>query len=734
MIPPLIWALGFANLPLIYGLGAASLPVIIHLLNRRKFREERWAAMRFLLAAIRKNQRRIRLEQLLLLLVRTLIIAFLVLAMAKPYLESAGALPIIAGRRTHRVFVLDGSMSMGYATADATRFDQAKGLAARLAREARRGDALSVVLMADPPRVVIGDPSPNHAEVVKEIEQIAMPQGGTDLTSSLQAVDRVLDVSTIPQKEVIFLTDAQTASWRGAEGSARDGLKRVLARIAARGPRTVLIDLGQSGSENRAIVDMKLNVPLVVAGSSALVRATLKNFGPRAAEGVTARLTIDGRLGPEQVVDLPVGEEVSVAFTQTFPVAGDHLVEVKIDDDPLILDNRRWLSVPVRENLSVLLVDGAPKSEKFASETDYLATALSPESTTEGAPSTMRVEVAPESQLTRRDLAPYDAIALCNVARFTQEEVNALDDYLKLGGGVIVFGGDQVVPENYNQMLFADGKGLLPAAIGPTVGDASKKARSFGFDAMGFKHPIVAPFAGESDSVVAGLTSARSWQYETLRIPPGSSAQVALAFEGGNPAVVERPRHRGRVIQVATSADADWTTWPLHHSYPPIMEQMVYQAASGRLDERNVRVGRPLEQSLPAAGSEAPASVRLPDGREVSTRLPAAGSTSRLNFEETEICGPYLVKIGPPIARETQFAVNPEPLESDPAKLDKAGLTQALPGLDFAYLTSGAELSEAAGSVGGRGELHRGLLEAMLVLILVETVLAWIFGHHPPRS
>ncbi|MBV8384462.1 MAG: BatA domain-containing protein, partial [Planctomycetaceae bacterium] len=44
---PIVWALGFANGTLLWGLGAASLPIIIHLLNKRKFRETRWAAMRF---------------------------------------------------------------------------------------------------------------------------------------------------------------------------------------------------------------------------------------------------------------------------------------------------------------------------------------------------------------------------------------------------------------------------------------------------------------------------------------------------------------------------------------------------------------------------------------------------------------------------------------------------------------------------------------------------------------
>src|SRR4051794_17809541 len=123
---PIVFALGFANYPLIWGLGAASLPIIIHLLNRRKFREMRWAAMRFLLEAIRKNSRRIRIEQWILLAVRTLLIILVVLAMAKPYLESLGALPILAGQRTHRGLVLDGSLSLAQSSGEGTPLQQAE--------------------------------------------------------------------------------------------------------------------------------------------------------------------------------------------------------------------------------------------------------------------------------------------------------------------------------------------------------------------------------------------------------------------------------------------------------------------------------------------------------------------------------------------------------------------------------------------------------------------------------
>ena len=89
------------------------------------------------------------------------------------------------------------------------------------------------------------------------------------------------------RKKSIFLTDLQAASWRPPAGAA-EGLKRVLARIEAREPRSVLIDLGKSGGENRAVTDLKLDVPVVTVGSSVLIRAVVRNFGSNPADGVRA--------------------------------------------------------------------------------------------------------------------------------------------------------------------------------------------------------------------------------------------------------------------------------------------------------------------------------------------------------------------------------------------------------------------------------------------------------------
>ena len=81
---------------LLWGALAIAAPIIIHLLNKRKFRLIDWAAMDFLLEADRRNRRRVRLENLILLLLRCLAVALIAFLVARPFLTPARR---AAGRR-----------------------------------------------------------------------------------------------------------------------------------------------------------------------------------------------------------------------------------------------------------------------------------------------------------------------------------------------------------------------------------------------------------------------------------------------------------------------------------------------------------------------------------------------------------------------------------------------------------------------------------------------------------
>src|SRR5215213_10633741 len=108
-------AVGFATPAFaLAGLALAAIPIIIHFLNRRRFKTITWAAMEFLLRAMRKNRRRLRFEQWVLLATRCLVVLLLGMALARPLACENQSMAGIGGRTGLNVFVVDNSYSMAY--------------------------------------------------------------------------------------------------------------------------------------------------------------------------------------------------------------------------------------------------------------------------------------------------------------------------------------------------------------------------------------------------------------------------------------------------------------------------------------------------------------------------------------------------------------------------------------------------------------------------------------------
>ncbi len=97
--PSLLSALPFVS-PWFLAAGAAltSIPIIIHILNRRRFKTVTWAAMEFLLRAMRKNRRRLKFEQWLLLATRWAVLVLVGTALARPVMCEDRALAVVGGR------------------------------------------------------------------------------------------------------------------------------------------------------------------------------------------------------------------------------------------------------------------------------------------------------------------------------------------------------------------------------------------------------------------------------------------------------------------------------------------------------------------------------------------------------------------------------------------------------------------------------------------------------------
>ncbi len=737
---PRLLAFGFGS-PLMLGwLAAAAAPILIHLWNRRRYKEVSWAAMEYLLAALRQNSRRIQLEEWLLLAVRTLIVLLAVFAVAEPFLERLG-LNLVTGQRTLKMLVLDGSYSMGYKPTDKSLFDRSKQLAEQIVEESSQGDGFTLVLMGSPPSVIFGTPAMEQHDFIEEIKNLKLPHGGGDLPATLTKVEELVGSSaaaSFPRKEAYFITDLGRNTWasdlsdEGKAGDAKESKSSAAADFRQRIERLsqeinlVVIDLGQSSGENLAVTGLRLAEPFSTVAREVTFEAQVRNFGTQAKSHYPVEFHVDGRRVSDGFVDVPAGEAAPVSFSYRFETPGNHLVEVRLAPDLLDVDNHRWLSLDVKENVRVLCVDGKPGGAGLSGATDYVVLALNPVDEANASRSVIRPEVAAESSLVERDLARYDCIFLCNVGQFTASEARLLENYLKQGGGLVFFLGDQVLPERYNRELAGEnGVRVLPAKLGPIVAEAQYR-----FDPLDYRSPLVHDFKGREQ---AGLLTTPIYRYFKLEPIKDSRATVALAFEDGDPAIVEEPLHGGRVFLAALEGSLSsttpltknpWTVMPAWPSFVPLVQEMLALSVGGKLGEHNTVVGQSLGERVPPSAVSDSLAILTPDGRREQLRVQVERDSARWTFADTSFSGVYrLESSGQTPASAT--AVNVDTTESNLAKLDHAELPS-----QFSTNRQTNLDADRTGNVARRGGLHKNLLYGLFVLLLAEVFLAWRFGHH----
>jgi hypothetical protein len=734
-------------LPTLGWLAAAAAPLLIHLWSRRRHREMAWAAMEYLLAAIQRHTRRLLFEQWLLLLIRTLIIVLFVLAAAEPFWESRNFF-FSSGGNTHRVLVIDGSFSMAYRPTDRSRFDRAKEIARQIVEESRQGDGFSLIVMSAPPKVLVSAPAVEQSENLREIADLPPPCATSDLPATVSAVEEVLETARrenprLLRHEVYFITDLQRVGWNPRlKGPAQAEFRR---RSVAIGEKAALvaIDVGQPSAENLAVADLRLKNAVALVGREAIIEAAIHNFGRQAKSRQPVELWIDRRRIEQKFADVPAGGEASAAFSHRFDTPGDRAVEVRAPGDALETDNVRYLSVPVRQAIRVLCIDGRPSGERFRGAADYAAYALSPEADR----SSVQVETAAESALQERDLARYDCIFFCNVAQFTANEARLLKAYLHGGGNAVFLLGDRVQAERYNRELGGEvltkekgergraGQGketperLLPVRIGERVAKPQYR-----LDPLGYRHPIVKAFRGAGESA---LLTTPVFQYYMLEIPKDSAARKVLALGDGDPLMVEEAIGRGRVVVLATTAEVAWSGLPLWPSFVPLMQETLMYCVADEAKRRNLTVGEPIAVTAAASSADAPVSIRTPDGRSVNAAFKLQGSAAGLELAETAQSGFYAVSLGPPANRREIFSENVDPKESDLAQISPEELRDEVwPGVSFAHQTTwqNAAAPTAAATLARSPELQVDLLYGVFALLLLETFLAWRFGHHPIKK
>ncbi len=725
-------ALAFLNPLLLWAIPLCAVPIVIHLLNRRRFKQVPWAAMTFLLAAMKRNRKRLRMEQWLVLLLRTLAVLLLVALVSRPQLGGGGLL----GTKVHHVVVLDDSASMSQRSGSTTLFakaqDRVRTLADDLAQR-RGGDSFSLLRTsrAATPELWNQRVGPELGKrVAAMLKEWSVGDLPVDFGGSLQAViARAAEVADASRTQIHVIGDARAHDWATEDDKPRPSL--LTALHALRPDRDHVTVLGTAGPPaNVAVTGVRLLDRLAVAGVPTVLAVDVQNLGLDPAPPGSLAIEVDGQSRVVLTVPpLAPGESVPIPIAHTFHQAGPHRVDAQLEaSESFPLDDRRTLALDVRDKSRVLLVDGQPDEDD--GETFFLQAAM------EIPDAGIEPQVVTDQTLEETDLAPFDLVWLCNVQSPSAATAKRLEQYVASGGGVAVFCGPLVDAARWNELLWRDGKGVLPLALGEIGGDPD---RPDGAILVQAEHPVCAGVGEVMDLLFGNVVLVK--RYLTLAESPGHGASIVARIDDaeGPPLLATRTHGSGggEVALFAVTADKSWSNLPSTDLFLVLANQL-HRAAARRADvsRQNLTTDGVFQLELDAGAFRPDVTLRAANGDDERTftaqepQPPAVGPASlKVPMAELRQLGGYELELGRHDgAVDRRLIARNAPIgESRLVGFADTAFARTYPAEVHDRVTFVRDEGAADAEV-GEGEVWPLLAGLLLVGLLLESVLAWRFG------
>ncbi|MFA6544019.1 MAG: BatA domain-containing protein [Limisphaerales bacterium] len=677
---------------------AVALPVVFHLIRQTSKEQTAFSSLMFLLPVPPRVTRRSRLEHILLLVLRSLVVCLLAFAFARPFLPKADSTGLPAGPGRRVVVLVDTSASM-----------RREGLWADA--RARAGAILRATAPEDIVAVFAFDREVRRLVTFEQWTSTAAGQraafaadalgktspgwNGTQLGRALvSAASALEDVRTdsgpLPARgprQVVLISDLQ-------EGSRLDALQAyewpkgteiIVEPLKAKKPTNAGLQLIADADENER------------KPGEALARVRVSNSSDARREQFQVGWS-DGRefVGRPQDVYVPPGQTRVVALNA--PPMGAVAERVLLRGDDESFDNSLALIPPEAARVSVLYFGGEPATDT-AGPLYFLQRAF---------PSTRRQVVQILARAPAAQLLPTDTGAPLIIVTDT------LSDERTASVRRLLTGGKTVLLSLRNQNVARTLAGLLGKE---SVSADEAKVPSYAMLAeIDFQHPLFAPFA---DPRFSDFTKIHFWKYRRLDATQFPGARVIAKFDTADPALLQVPVGKGTLYVLASGWQPADSQLALSSKFLPLLFSLLEQAGGLRSQVTQHTVG----DTVPLAATNAAVRVTRPDGTSLTL---GAGTAAVI---QTDQPGIYTAVSGTVTQR---FAVNLDPLESKTAplpveELEHLGLPVTRADGKTLVQATEAKRQLANAELEGRQKLWRWLIAGALVFVTMETLLAgWL--------
>lgn len=681
-----------APLFLLGGLALAG-PVIFHLIRRMTRERRAFSSLMFLQSSPPRLARRNRIEHWLLLLLRCLALALLAIGFARPFFKQAPLADATGAQPKRMIVLVDVSASMRRAGLWSAAQDR---VAAALRRAAPADQvavytfdrhAVPVISFEEWNRTTPGD---RPALVGARLNAIAPGWAGTHLGSALITAAEVLaetdgKAAFTGAREIVLVSDLQS-------GSRLDALQ------AYEWPKGVVLTLEPLRARNPTNAGLQLvaDTPDSMPATGAAVRVRVHNSAESQREQFKVGwLRADGAEFAGTPLDVYVPPGQSRVAVVPVPKNQPGLTRIGLRGDDEDFDNSVFAIPPVQQKLSVLWL-GADAPDDTRQPLFFLRRAL-------GDTPRLAVKVIahlPSALLPPAEVADASLIFVSDAISAAQAEALRTQ---AMAGKTLVFAPKSAAA--------APTLAILLGRDGVTLEEA-QPANYAMFAEIDFQHPLFAPF---DDPRFNDFTKIHVWKYRKLSAAAISGAHVVVKFDNGDPAILDMPLGRGRLVVFAFGWQPDDSQLAVSSKFVPLLYSLLELTGGAAESLAQWVVG----DAVPVPANNEPVALRTPAGKTIT--LPAGTA----NYADTSEPGFYEFTSG---GHTQRFAVNLDANESRTTplgvdELEHLGVPGAVARPESRPAPGQPQLLAAA-EAESRQKLWQWFVAATFCVLLVETALA----------
>jgi hypothetical protein len=589
---------------------AVGLPIYLHLLQRHRTTPRPFSSLMFFERRTQSSVKQRRLRYLLLLAFRLAMILLLALAFANPFINRSAA--SMTGDKLD-LLVIDDSFSMraGTRLADAKR-DALAFLDAR-----KPGERAQVMALASQVHVLT-EPTQDSG-VLRSAVTSVQPGDTRSSFGELARTVRSMGETVHTPIELHLFSDLQ-----------KSAMPASFAEMGLPGNVSVVLHPEAKASEPNWTVESVSAPAEVFDPKKSRVQAVVSGYHTKAAKR-TVSLVVNGKAVATQTVDVPAEGRASVEFSSLDVPYGLARCEVRIDSaDGLPADDSSLFAVKRSDPRKVLFVHEPDDTRSPL----YFRAAL-----TSAAESAFNLETVTVDRAANVQPAGHDFVVLSDLASLPSSFENALTNYVKGGGSVLVAAGTSAARH--------------PKI--PIFGDTILESRYYSRGGARFLA------VGDTDPSYPSVEKANRWAgvkfYFAVRVA-GADSRVAVRLTDQTPLLLEKKVGEGRVLLFASGFDNLTNDFPLHPVFIPFIDQTA-RYLSGMETRAGSRIVDSFLELRTAREQSVGVEVVDPDGKRPLSLKEAAAAQS---FQLTR-AGFYQLRLAN--GREDLVGVNADRRESD---------------------------------------------------------------------